>query len=133
AAPASASCVFPTSWTTSRPTAGGSPSTSTSASTATRSTSASPHAGTRVAIKETGYCDEGGQSDAVILAGSRLLWEDGWSANTYSDYSVFTLDTLETRDGKHAADGRFRHAVGAGEDDSRSAGRVEVRGLRERA
>jgi hypothetical protein len=62
-----------------------------------------PLAGTKERIKPTGFCDEGGQSDGITLAGQRLLWEDGFSANTYSDYSVFTLDTSKSVDAKKAA------------------------------
>jgi len=62
-----------------------------------------PLAGTKVRIKPTGFCGESGQSDSVTLAGRRLLWEDGFAANTYSDYSVFTLDTSRSVDAKKAA------------------------------
>lgn len=86
----------------------------------------SPLAGTRVRIEKTGYCDDSGQTDELALAGRRLLWEDGFAANTYSDYSVFTLDTARSLDAKKSApdlyDYEYTHDDFAGEDYGQTAG-----------
>lgn len=86
----------------------------------------SPLAATRVRIGKTGFCDDEGQSDSITLAGRRLLWEDGFAANTYSDYSVFTLDTRKSLDAQRSAhdlfDYEFTHDDYAHQDYGAEAG-----------
>jgi len=84
-----------------------------------------PLSGDQVRIKKTGYCDDSGQTTDLALAGSRLLWEDGFAANTYSDYSVFTLDTSKSLDARKDApdlfDYEYTHDDAAREDYGGSA------------
>ncbi|HST24970.1 MAG TPA: hypothetical protein VLJ76_03180 [Gaiellaceae bacterium] len=87
----------------------------------------SPLAGTRVRIKKTGFCDDdSGETTDLALAGPRLLWQDGWSANSYSNYSVFTLDTSKSLDGNKEApdlfDYEYTHDDYAREDYGPTAG-----------
>jgi hypothetical protein len=86
----------------------------------------SPGAGTKVRIKKTGFCDESGQTTDLAFGGSRLIWQDGFSGNTYSDYSVFTLDTSKSLDANKDApdlyDSEFMHDDFAQEYYGPSAG-----------
>jgi hypothetical protein len=85
-----------------------------------------PVAGTRAKIKKTGFCDESGQATDLAFGGSRLVWQDGFSGNTYSDYSVFTLDTSKSLDAKKSApdlyDSEYTHDDFAQEYYGASAG-----------
>ena len=56
-----------------------------------------PVTGVRRTVKRTGYCDDEGESSDLALAGTRVLWQDGFSANTYSDYEVYTADVRVSR------------------------------------
>jgi len=63
----------------------------------------SPLAGTKIRIKKTGFCDESGETTDLAFGGSRLVWQDGFSGNTYTDSSVFTLDTSKSLDARKDA------------------------------
>ena len=53
----------------------------------------SPLTGARRGIERSPFCADGAISGLATLAGTRLLWQDGESANSYTDYTVYTVDT----------------------------------------
>lgn len=91
-----------------------------------------PVAGTRIRIKKTGFCDDSGQTTDLAFGGSRLIWQDGFSGNTYTDYSVFTLDTSKSLDAKKDApdlyDSEYTHDDFAQEYYGASAGPFAAHG-----
>ena len=82
----------------------------------------SPISGERLAVRSSGYCSEGGESDLGALAGTRVLWEDGIAGNLYTDYEDFTVDARTHLPPAGLYSYEYTHDDSTGEDYGPTAG-----------